>query len=165
MSTATTEQVTNDTVDIEAILPDPIRLNVNGQPCRVNRLKTREFLSLMRVLTAGLGPALGQVRLDFDNAETIARDMSALMLLAVPNATQEFSVFLASIVEPLDPGEKGAVAKYLHDNPDLDVMIDVFEAMATQEKDDLAHLMGKARSMWSRVSDLYRPKTSPNTSG
>lgn len=156
MSAKTVEK---DQDDVEAIVPVEMRLTVNGIECRVNRLKTREFLALMRVLTAGLGPGLGQVELDFSDGETVGRDLTALMLLAIPNATAEFSVFLASIVSPVDGGKAGEIAKYMHDNPELDVMIEVFEAMAIQEKDDLAGLLGKARAMWSRVGNLYRPKT------
>lgn len=145
--------------DVEVILPDVETIDVDGVPCRVNRLKTREFLALMRVLTVGIGSGLGQVRIDFSDPDSVAQDMTALMLLAIPNATPEFTVFLVSIVDPVDGGEKGRVNAYLNDNPDLEVMIDVFEAMAMQEKDDLAGLMGKVRAMWGRVSDLYRPKT------
>lgn len=151
------------TPDIEAIVPDVMTLTVDGVECKVNRLKTKEFLALMRVLTAGLGPGLSQVDLDFSDGETVARDMSALMMLAVPNATAEFAVFLASVVEPIDGGQKGHVGKYLHDNPDLDVMIDVFEAVAVQEKDDLAALAGKLQAVWGRIGTLYAPKMKKQT--
>lgn len=150
--------------DIDAIVPETMTVMVDGVECRVNRLKTREFLSLIRVLTAGLGPGLNEVELDFTDGETVARDLSALMILAVPNATAEFTVFLTSVVEPVDGSKQGQVGKYLYDNPDLDVMIDVFEAIAVQEKDDLAALAGKLRGVWGRIGTLYAPKTSKKTS-
>lgn len=160
--TKTAEPPVETQDDIEVILPDLTvqePLYVNGVECRVKRLKTLEFLSLMRVLTAGLGPGLGQVRIDFSSPDDVARDMTALLLLALPNASQEFTVFLASIVEPIDGSKAGEVAKYLHGNPDLEPLIDVFERMAVQEKDDLAGLAGKVRAMWKRIADLYSPKT------
>lgn len=141
--------------DLEAILPTPFQVKVDGMNCRVRRLKTREFLALVQVLTSGLGPALGNVKLDFSDDETIARDLSALMLLAIPNAVDEFVFFLTSVVEPVQDADRGKVATYLQDNPDLDVMMEIFEGIAVQEKDDLVVLAGKAQAMWSRVAGLY----------
>lgn len=155
MSTSKTDE---KIADVEAIVPDEIRVTVDGVDCRVKRLKTREFLSLMRVLTAGLGPGLGAVSIDFTDSESASRDLAALMLLAVPNALPEFTVFLAGVVEPVDGEQAGKVARYLHDNPDLDVMLVVFEAIATQEKDDLSALVGKVQAMWGRLANLYSPK-------
>lgn len=144
--------------DLEAIVPEEMTVVVNGIECRVKRLKTREFLALMRVLTAGLGPNISQVDLDFTDGETVARDLSALMMLALPGATEEFALFLGNVVEPVDSGKNVQVFQYLNDNPDVDVLIDVFEAVATQERDDLAGLAGKAQAMWKRVAPLYQPK-------
>lgn len=158
MSENTAEITESDVEDLEPILPTPFFTEVAGCKCTVRRLKTREFLMLMQVLTSGLGPALGEVKLDFTDEDTIARDLSALMLLAVPNAVDEFMQFLRSVVEPVRDEDRGTVATYLADNPDLDVMVEIFEGIATQEKDDLAILAGKAQAMWSRVASLYTKK-------
>lgn len=144
--------------DLEPIMPTERRIDVAGMPCKVRRLKTREFLSLINVLTSGLGPALTDVSLDFTDPDAVARDMSALMLLAVPNAVDEFTVFLRSVVDPIDADDRGKVAAYLMDNPDIDVLLDIFEIVASQEKDDLATLAGKAQAMWKRVGSLYSRK-------
>lgn len=145
--------------DIEVILPIPGEVTINGLACTVRRLKTREFLALLRVVTSGLGPALGEVDIDFTDGESFGRDMSALMLLAIPNAVDEFALFLTQIVEPKDKGRAGEVSAYLADNPDLDVLLDVFEKVAEQEKDDLAVLAGKTQAIWKRLGNLYRPKS------
>lgn len=144
--------------DIDAIVPDEAPIVVNGIRCKVRRIKTLEFIALIRVLTAGLGSALGDVKLDFSSEETITQDLSALMLLAIPNATEEFALLLRQMVEPIDEGDRAAVATYLLDNPDLDVLIDIFELIATQEKDDLSVLAGKLQAAWSRVVPLYSRK-------
>lgn len=144
--------------DLEPILPTEARVTVAGCLCKIRRLKTREFLSLVQVMTAGLGNALQDVKLDFSNEETIGAELSGLMVLAIPNAVDEFTVFLRAVVEPLNADDRGKVASYLMDNPDLDVLFDVFEAVATQEKDDLAVLAGKAQAMWARVGALYSKK-------
>ena len=144
--------------DLEVILPVAGEVTVDGIPCRVRRLKTREFLALLRVLTAGLGPAIGQVNVDVTNGDTVGRDLSALMVLALPNAVDEFALFLTLIVAPKDTSRAGEVTAYLADNPELDVLLDVFETVAVQEQDDLAALGGKAQAMWSRLGNLYRPR-------
>lgn len=141
--------------DIGIIVPDSVEITVAGVKCNVRRLKTLEFLALLRVLTSGLGGALSDVKLDFSDPDTVAQDLSALMMLAIPNATEEFTLFLRAVVEAKNGKEQAAVSGYLLDNPDIDVLLDVFEAVATQEKDDLAVLAKKAQAMWSRVGNLY----------
>lgn len=155
MSTAT---VTVDPAeDVEIIEAPPSgQFDLNGIPARVRRMKTREFLSLMRVLSAGLGPALGTIRMDFSSPETVARDMAALMVLALPNATEELALFLATIVEPVREADRKGLVAYLHDNPELEDLLEVFERVAVQEKDDLASLAGKAQAMWSRIAPMYQ---------
>lgn len=155
-----TSQAEEQIVDIDAIAPDASGKFVVGTfEVRVRRLKTREFLALMKVLTSGLGGGLAQVRIDFSTPEHTANDFAALMLLAVPNAVEEFAVFLATVVEPVNPDERAAVARYLHDNPELDEMLSIFEAIAVQEREDLSMLAGKAQAMWTRIAPLYTRKT------
>jgi hypothetical protein len=144
--------------DLEVIVPDAAALTVNGIECTVRRLKTREFLALMRVLTAGLGAGLGQVKLDFEDQEQMSADIAALVMLAIPQATEEFIQFVAMIVDAKDGSQTGAVKQYLADDPPMDVLLDVFEIVATQEHEDLASLVGKAQAMWSRVVPLYSRK-------
>lgn len=158
MSTKTTAktETPEEQVDLEAIVPEEFRITVNGIDCRVKRLKTKEFLSLMRVLTKGIGAGLGDVSLDFTDGETVARDLSALMLLALPGATEEFTLFLSGIVEPVDPEKTIEVNRYLYDNPEVEDLLNVFEAVATQERHDLAGLAGKAQAMWKRVGPMYQ---------
>jgi hypothetical protein len=157
MSESSTEV---ETPDVEVIVPPTGKVMVDGHDCRVRRLKTREFLALVNVLTTGLGGALSDVTIDLSDEEGVARDLSALIVLAVPRATDEFTVFLRQIVEPVDDRHRAAVATYLLDNPDVEVMLDIFEIVASQEKDDLSVLAGKAQAMWKRVAALYtRPTT------
>lgn len=147
--------------DLSAIVPDEVRVDVNGISCTVKRLKTREFFSLLRVLTSGLGGSIGNVQLSVGDEEAMAGELITLAMIAIPNAMPEFQVFLADVVKPVDPEKNAEVARYLHDNPEIEEMIDIFEAVAEQEKEDLASLVGKVRAMWGRLTTLYRPKTSP----
>lgn len=161
MSESTTSTETDDK-DVEAIAPTDgrVTLTIDGDPvaCRVRRLKTREFLALLRVITNGLGPMLGQVSIDLSDEEAVQRDLSALLLLALPNAVDEFVEFLRTVVEPVDKRRTATVAAYLIENPEIDDLIPVFEQIATQEKDDLIVLAGKAQAMWSRLKTVYAEK-------
>lgn len=147
--------------DIDTIVPDKPPLVIDGVQCRIRPMKTREFLALMKVLTSGLGGALAQVRIDLTSQETVARDMAALLMLAIPNATEEFMVFLTAVCEPVsdDPKVKAQVARYFHDDPDLDVMMVVFEYVIEANKDDLPALAGKAQAMWTRIAPMFQSKT------
>jgi hypothetical protein len=145
------------TPDVDVILPTPGTCQVAGIDVTVNRLKTRELLALLKILTSGLGPALGTVRLDFSSPETVQSDLIGLMLLAMPNAVQETVLFLLTIVQPKSPDDRKALNQAL-DNPDPADLIDVFEAMASQEAGDLTSLAGKAQAMWSRIAPLYQKK-------
>jgi hypothetical protein len=86
--------------------------------------------------------------------------MAALMLLAIPNATQEFMSFLKVIVAPVNADDGAALAKYMSDNPELEEMLGIFDRLAEQEAKDLASLVGKAKTMFKRILPLYRSKKS-----
>lgn len=142
--------------DLDVIVPAAGHVTIIGVDCTVRRLKTREFLRLVQVITAGMGPALGQIHLDLSDPESVQEDLLAVMLIAIPNAVEEFTLFLREVVDPVDRAQQGAIATYLTDNPDPAVLLDVFEVVATQEQDDLVALAGKAQAMWSRISRLYQ---------
>lgn len=128
-------------------------LTVGGIEARVNRLRSREFLSLMRVLTRGIGTGAKDLKFEGD-ADAMRAQFIGLFIVAVPNAVPEFAQFLLTVVEPIDPSQRGLLAREM-DNPEIEVMLDVFEIIATQEKDDLSSLVGKARAALSRIQSLY----------
>lgn len=151
--------------DVDVLYPAPGEtLEIGGIDCRIRRIKTRELLHLMRILTVGLGPALTTVRLDFSSSETVQQDMMGLLILALPNATDETFVFLAGMVEAVNGSEQGSIGAYMHDNPEPDELIDIFEVLLRQEAPELVGLAGKAQAMWSRVGPLFSP-TKTNTAG
>lgn len=123
--------------------------------CRVKRLKTREILILLRVLTTAFGTgAVSQLKLNQESPEAMAADAAALMMVALPEAGTEFVHFVSHVVEPIDEDKAEAVYTELV-NPEADVILDAFEVIAVQEKDNLFELMGKVKSLWARISDLY----------
>jgi hypothetical protein len=157
--TATEEK--QEPQDLDVIVPDMAQTTVAGIPVTVNRLKTRELLALLKILTSGLGTGLGQVRLDFSDSDTVREQLMGLMLLAMPNAVSETVLFLLTVVQPKDPAERKALNVAL-DNPDPADLLNVFEAVAVQEADDMVGLGGKAQAMWSRIAPLYQKKPTPD---
>lgn len=156
MSSQTAEQVQ----DLDLIVPEVTPLVIDGIPCHVGRLRFREFMALTRVLTAGLGVNLSKLGLNFDDADEFGRDLSALMILALPNALNEFQVFLAEIVKADDAEQQASLARYLHGNPELEPLLEVIEIVVIQERDELGALMGKVRAMSTRIGEAYVKKTS-----
>jgi len=143
-------------VDIDVILPVEGIVEVEGIKARVRRLKTREFLTLLRVITTGMGPAISQVKFTPDDPEALQGELLGLFLVAAPNAIDEFGEFLFSIVEPVSKKDQVALSKALV-NPEAGVLIDVLTVVAEQEKDDLSVLVGKGRAAIAKIQMAYRP--------
>ena len=141
--------------DLEVILPVGGIVEVAGIEARVRRLKSREFLALIRVVTTGMGPAIGKISLTPDDPEALQGELIGLFLVAVPNAIDEFAEFLMSIVEAVKPSEQALLLKEMV-NPDADVLLDILTVLAEQEKDDLSMLAGKARAAIARIQTVYR---------
>jgi hypothetical protein len=136
-----TKQKEQQVPDLDAIVPADGVVEVEGHKYRVRRLRLIELAALFRVITSGLGPAIAQsgVRFDLDDSE----EMLGLVLLAIPNAIDEFRQFLSLVCEPVD-GDMGLVA-----NPDPDAVLTILSVMLEQEKDDWRALLGKAQKVWS----------------
>lgn len=148
--------------DLDLILPDPTEFEVEGIPAVVRRLKSREFLHLMRVLTTGLGSGIRDIDLHLDDEDELKADIVALFMLAVPNAIDDFGLLMLSIVDAKDKKQQGDLQKVMQ-NPEVEVLLDVLTIVAEQEKDDLAHLLGKARAALAKIQSLYKPQPKPKT--
>lgn len=150
---------TDDAVeDLEAIVPEPGgTVTVGGVVARVNRLKTREFLALLRVLTRSFGDGLAKIQLTLDDEEELKSEMLGMMVVAIPEAIDEFVAFVQVVCKPLDPKDTKALRDEL-DNPEIDEMMEIAEMVVIQEIDDLRALAGKAQSMWSRIQGVYQTR-------
>lgn len=142
------------TPDLDPILPTPSSITIDGMPAVVRRLKSREFLALMRVLTRGIGPGIRDLHWNADDADELQGQMVALFAMALPEATDEFIDFARIVVEAKNRTDEVALKTYMT-NPDLDVLIDVLTVIAEQEKDDLRALVGKARAALTKIQGLY----------
>jgi len=162
--TASTETRPDDDTkpDLEVILPEQGVVVVVGVPCRVKRIKLREMMLLARVLTAGVGANLAELRID--DEEGFEEKLMALLVMAIPEAGPETCDLFAALVEPiraLEDDTKQHTGKVLlvteeMRNPDPEVAFDILGIVAAQEKDTFPLLLGKARAVFGNVTALYR---------
>jgi hypothetical protein len=131
--------------DMGVINPEVRALDIAGVPCRVRRVRTRELLLFIRVVTAGGSYSMAKV--DFKDRTQIA----ALLLMAVPEAHAEFLELLRVLVEPvehLEPTDERYLAfTEQMENPEVEVTMDVIEAVVAQEQGTFEALWGKAQTL------------------
>ena len=136
--------------DLDAIVPGSTSLTIEGIPVKVRRIRTREFLGLMGILTKGLGSNAANLTFHGDDPESMRGDFIALFILAIPNAIDEFAEYMLAIVDPVDPNREGDLSEVMK-NPPVEVLLDIVFALWEQEQDDLVSLVGKARAFLSRM--------------
>lgn len=88
--------------ELDRLDPAPVLVTLStGFELQLQRLRTRQFFRLLKVLTHGAGPMLMQTGLDFrDDAEVFAQKLLGLLIIAIPDAENEFIQFLASMSQP-----------------------------------------------------------------
>lgn len=143
--------------DLATIAPTEGPVTIAGVPCMVRRVRTRELMLLVRVLTAGFGPGLSAI--DFKGSESDwGPQLAGLMVMAIPEAHDEFLDLLRALVEPentLDDEARTAFDAEIR-NPDIDTSMDVIATIAAQERDTFPALLGKAKLLVGQVTALYR---------
>lgn len=150
--------------DLEAILPqpgEPFEIGAaSGSPVlvRVNRLKTREFLALMRAITRGVGPGLSHLTLAGSEDEQVA-EMLGIVVMAIPEAGDDFVEFVQTVTVAVGKDDAQRVQQELR-NPEIDDTLRIIEQVVTQEIDDLQALLGKVQSMWTRMVTMYQKRSS-----
>lgn len=141
--------------DLEAILPNHGKLQIEGISCSVRRLKSREFLQLVRVLTTGLGAGMQDIDLSGSEADMQGK-MIAMFVMAIPEAHEEFGDFVFSVVDADDKTKNNDLRKAL-ENPEIEVLLDVITIVAAQEAGDFRSLVGKMKAALKIVQTAYRP--------
>lgn len=135
-----------DTIDIDTILGDPKSVTLaSGSKVNVQRLKTRQLLRLLRVLTRGVGPALTEFNFGGEQSG-LTQQILGMVLMSIPEAEDETVDFILSMVTPEGFNESPksdadrkknedlfhAMAKEL-DNPELDDLITIMEVVIQAE--------------------------------
>jgi hypothetical protein len=153
--------------ELDRIDPQPLQCKLHtGLTLDIQRMRTRQFFRLLRVLTHGAGPALMQNSLDFKGeASEFAGKLLMLVVVSIPDAEQEAVAFLASMTRPAGLVEKQASqltkaeteanaalwARFNEDmhNPEIEDTMDLVEAIVRQEAPELQALGKKLERMIS----------------
>jgi hypothetical protein len=145
------------TEDFEVILATPGELIVAGIPARVKRIRTRELMLAVRVLSSGVGAGLAHI--DWDDRENLQTNMVALLITAIPDAYDEFVDLVRALVEPAEPIHDSDTQRTWNQemaNPDVETTMDVIAVLVAQERDVIPVLLGKARTLLKASSALFR---------
>jgi hypothetical protein len=142
--------------DLDLILPDTAVIAVGSVKCRVKRIRTRELLMLARILTNGAGRSLQHIDFGGDDASD---QILAALIMAVPEAPDEVIDLIKVLLHPADPVSKETMAALQADldNPDPDVILDVIEVIADQEKDTISLLVGKGTRLLEKLTKASSP--------
>jgi hypothetical protein len=142
--------------DLGVILPDLPTVTIGCIPARVKQLRTRELMLLIRVLTSGAGQSFRHLTV---GAEDFEQQLIALLIMAIPEAGDEFVELLQAIVEPAEPIKDSGIQKLWNRelaNPDPATTMDVLAALVAQERETFPALLGKAQLLIGQVQALYR---------
>lgn len=144
---------------------------VSGRKATVLPLKTRQLLRMLRILTRGAGGLLLDYPLDFEDEEALTSQLLVVLVMAIPEAEDETIDFVKSIVEPADlevSADKATQARNAEkreslarefDNPELDDLLSVVEAVFAQESDNLKSLGKRLRSLMGLARKTGEVKT------
>lgn len=143
----------------------------NGTLVEIERLRTRQFFKLLKILTSGAGALLNDYRLDGNlTAEEFQARLLALVVLAVPEAEEEAMDFLRSMVVPsgLKTGRQLSSADKAHNdeiimayndamtNPELEDTIEIIETIVRNEAADMQRLGKRLMQMAEKTGQIKR---------
>lgn len=139
-----------DEAEIIAPEPDGFITLTEGYKVVVNRLRLREFLALMKVVTRGASPIMASVSLEAtaDPAE-FAKNFLGLLLFAIPEAEDEIIAFIRLIVTPqVETPESLLAVDIALDNPEIEDIIIILEQLVSQEATSV-------QSLGKRLGNLF----------
>lgn len=145
----TTKETANDILSAE---PTVLTLST-GTKIRVERLKTRQTLRAIRVLTTGAADILADFDFNSEDEGGMAASLLAALIFAVPEAEDETIDFIQSMVSPYDlKADPKTKADKLYNadlykqlekelfNPELDDLISIVEVIVKLETPHIAEL-------------------------
>jgi hypothetical protein len=149
----------HDEIDRLDPLPEKLKF-LNGTEFTVNPLRLRQFLALLRILTRSASSYLQAGGLNARDPEEFARQLMMLLLLSFPESEEETIEFVKTIVSPvlttnpeIDDKIQTETDEYLN-NPELEDIVLIFQALVEHEADDLRRLGNRLRSMMSTVTKM-----------
>lgn len=144
--------------DLDVIVPTVQTVPVAGVECKVKRLKMRELMQAVNVVTTGAGSSMQHI----DLSGAGAAEFGALLLMAIPAAGDEFTDLLGALLEPVEKlSEKDSRwVEFQAElrNPDPEVGLEVARILLEQEADTIDSLLGKGKMLFSAAQTLFRKK-------
>lgn len=142
----------------------------NNQEVSINRLRTRETLKLLKILTRGVSGSLGYLLAGDVDQEEFVGNLLGAVIIAFPEAEDETLDFIMSMVTPKgiieDPRTKQEreaneekwtrLGNLFQGNPELDDTVTVIEAVVRNEAPHI-------RALGNRLALLLKVQTSSAT--
>lgn len=157
--------------DIDTIAADPALVTLeSGSQILVQRLKTRQLMRLMKVLTRGAGEAITSLSFGEETStEEFTGNLIGAVILSIPEAENETIDFIQSMVLPVgiierprtkpeievNEGLLTALAEELA-NPELDDLVTIVEHIVTTEA---PHML----ALGKRLAVLFKMQTKSDT--
>jgi hypothetical protein len=146
--------MTTENPEIEALDPQPTSLALSsGTKIEVERLRTRQLMKLLRILTRGAGDLLGSLSINGETStEEFAGQLIGAVVISIPEAEDETIAFIQSMVTPAglvpvrtrgDKEYNAKIGEALYDelqNPELDDLVTIIEQVVTNEADHILAL-------------------------
>lgn len=166
----------NADVDTIASEPSDVITLTTGEKVRVERLKTRQMMSLLKILTRGFGGALSSLFVaEDDSDEEFAGQLLGSMIVSIPEAEEETIDFIKKMVSPADliedprtKAERGSneeayerLGKSL-DNPEIEDLFAIMEVIIRTEAPHISQL-GKRLAVLFKVQTLSETAKSKNS--
>lgn len=169
----TTENTEIDTLDPQ---PTPLAL-ASGTKIEVERLRTRQLMKLLRILTRGAGDLLGSLSIDAETStEEFAGQLIGAVVISIPEAEDETIEFIQAMVSPLglvpvrtkgDREYNAKIGEALYEelqNPELDDLVTIIEQVVRNEAEHILAL-GKRLAVLlraQRANSTARQNSSQN---
>lgn len=154
--------------EIDLIDPTPVEIKLStGVVVSLERLRTRQFFKLLKILTRGAGSMLMEVKLNVEMPqEEFVGKLIGLIILSVPEAEDEAIEFLKAMTLPVglasgrtlssvDKARNDELWASYHQslrNPELDDMVSIFEQIVRTEAADIQRL-GKRILSFMKVAE------------
>lgn len=169
-----------DEIDKLDPLTEAVKLR-SGLFVRFEALRTRQFLKLLRIVTHGALPGMSQAGMlnlqNLTNEEFLGQFLT-ITLLSIPDAEDETVEFIRSMVYPDGLIERKGLNKQdvernkelwaaldeELENPDLDDLVTILEAVIKRESDDIYALGKRLAAMMSLAAKTGQLSPSPKAS-
>ena len=153
--------------DAEVLVPEATVVVLStGTHVEIVPLKTRQFFKLLKIITRGAGDAITSLRLDPNDSDLeFAAKLIGTFGFAIPEAEDEAIDFLASMCKPVGLIDRPAATLNKQDrernlalweqmvtdleNPELEDLLSVIEAVVTQETPNLKALGKRLGQMFN----------------